>query len=158
MENVIIIGSGPAAWTAALYTSRAMLEPLLFEGELSADLLPGGQLVTTTEVENYPGFPEGVSGPQIIEDDHLFCRGSVGLVGEAFVFARIPQIVPVESFAIVGEAFFDVQEIGKVTLGLRRFGSREVRSHAWHRETSIVVFRNFDLRGLRLPVVDGTDR
>jgi thioredoxin reductase (NADPH) len=66
IEDVVIIGSGPAAWTAAIYAARARLDPLVFEGAPSREMIPGGQLMFTTEVENYPGFEEGVDGQTLM--------------------------------------------------------------------------------------------
>ena len=66
IENVVIVGSGPAGYTAAIYAARANLQPLLVTG-FSSGGIPGGQLMTTTFVENFPGFPDGVMGPELMD-------------------------------------------------------------------------------------------
>ena len=65
---VVIIGSGPAAHTAAIYLSRAEIKPTLYEGMMANGIAAGGQLTTTTEIENFPGFPDGIMGSQLMED------------------------------------------------------------------------------------------
>ncbi|MCD6460273.1 thioredoxin-disulfide reductase [bacterium] len=83
MEKVLIIGSGPAALTAALYTSRANLSPLVIEG-----LEAGGQLMTTTEIENFPGFPEGIMGPSLIDN----MRKQAEKFGAKFVYSDVTDV------------------------------------------------------------------
>src|ERR1700690_1129492 len=71
-EKIVIVGSGPAGWTCAIYAARANLEPVVYEGAISEEnrirgTLPLGQLNLTTEVENFPGFAKGVMGPDLME-------------------------------------------------------------------------------------------
>ena len=66
IENLVIVGSGPAGYTAAIYAARANLQPLLITG-FQRGGIPGGQLMTTTHVENFPGFPDGVLGPDLMD-------------------------------------------------------------------------------------------
>lgn len=108
VEKLVIIGSGPAGWTAAIYAARAKLDPVVYVGvpkQNPSIVLPGGQLMLTTEVENYPGFPHGITGPMMMEHFQKQAeRFGARVVGEDIVacdFAQRPFTLRVSNGEVV---------------------------------------------------------
>ena len=87
--DCLIIGSGPAGYTAAIYAARASMNPVMYMG-----MQPGGQLTTTNEVENFPGYPEGVTGPQMMVELHLHCIQMDGQILTVLEVSKKEQKLP----------------------------------------------------------------
>lgn len=124
MRNLIIVGSGPAGFCAAVYAARANLAPLMFASEPRANQLPGGQLMFTSEVENFPGFPEGISGPALME--------KMRKQAERFGTEIIEQ---------------DIEEVDFTPRGPFRLRSQET----WYTARSVIIATGATAKWLNLP-------
>jgi thioredoxin reductase (NADPH) len=157
VRDVVIIGSGPAGLTAAIYTARANLHPLVIEGEPSSTSdQPGGQLMLTTEVENYPGFPDGIMGPDLM---HAF-RSQAARFGAEFVTEKATAVdAGVRPFVVsIGERQVQARSVivatgaRSLTLGLEN----EARLLGYGVSTCATC-DGFFHRGFEIAVVGGGD-
>jgi thioredoxin reductase (NADPH) len=150
-ENVIVIGSGPSGLTAALYAARANLEPLVIEGAA-----PYGQLMLTTDVENYPGFPEGVLGPELMEK----FREQAQKFGSKFITADSTRVdFSQRPFVVeVGDATYDADSVIVSTGAKARMldvpGERELLGRG---VSTCATCDGFFFRGRELVVIGGGD-
>lgn len=156
-EHVIIIGSGPAGLTAAIYTARASLSPLVIEGEPSSTSdQPGGQLMLTTEVENFPGFPEGIMGPELMTN----FRAQAERFGARFLTEKVTRVdFSARPFRVwVRETEYTADSI-IVSTGARSLmlGLPEEQHLIGHGLSTCATCDGFFFRGHHIAVVGGGD-
>ena len=157
VRNVIIIGSGPAGLTAAIYTARASLAPLVIEGEPSSTSdQPGGQLMLTTEVENYPGFPDGIMGPELM----MNFRSQAERFGTDYITEKVTAIdFDARPFKVwVRETEYQAHSI-IVSTGARSIwlGLEAEQRLIGHGLSSCATCDGFFFRGQHIAVVGGGD-
>jgi thioredoxin reductase (NADPH) len=156
-RNVIIVGSGPAGLTAAVYTARANLAPLVLEGEPSSTSdQPGGQLMLTTDVENYPGFPEGIMGPELMNR----FREQAERFGAEFVTEKVSKVdFSVRPFRVwVRDTMYEAESIivstGAQSLMLGLEAEHRLIGHGL---STCATCDGFFFRGQEIAVVGGGD-
>jgi thioredoxin reductase (NADPH) len=152
MRNVVIIGSGPAGLTAAIYTARANLSPLLIEGWQS-----GGQLTTTTDVENYPGFAKGIMGPELMKE----MRAQAERFGSEFVTGDVTAVDFTQrpfSITIDGERTIQTKTVIIATgASAIQMGLPNEKRLTGHGVSTCATCDGFFFRGKELVVVGGGD-
>lgn len=152
-RNLIIIGSGPAGYTAAIYAARAQLAPLVFEGSVTA----GGALMNTTEVENFPGFPEGIMGPQLMEQ----MRAQAVRFGAEIVTDDAVSVHLTDSSKIVTDGAGDEHQSRAVILamgsGYRELGLPDEKRLSGHGVSWCATCDGFFFRDQDIAVVGGGD-
>ncbi|MEN9692816.1 MAG: hypothetical protein RLZZ330_460 [Actinomycetota bacterium] len=153
VHNVIIIGSGPSGYTAGLYAARAQLEPLVFEGAVTA----GGALMNTTEVENFPGFPEGIMGPALMDN----MRAQAAKFGATFITDDVTAIDFSSDIKTVTDGSGKTYQAKSIILAMgsayRELGVPNEKRLSGHGVSWCATCDGFFFRGQTIAVVGGGD-